>query len=109
MLNIAIFKFAHENRLKFRNLHKDYHGWVESKKRFERLLVFFTPYPTPPLVELVVSLKYMIISFQCVLSRDSFLDWEIAFYDVTYNFVLKVISVHGKVMNGILSPYLDAP
>ena len=103
MLNIAIFKFAHENRLKFRNLHKDYHGWVESKKRFEMLLVFFAP-PTPPPVVLVLNLKYIMISFQCVLSRDSFLDWEIAFYDVTYNFVRKLISVHGKVMNGILSP-----
>ena len=72
------------------------------------LLVFFDP-PTPPPVVLVLNLNYIMISFQCVLSRYSFLDWEIAFYDVTYNFVLKLISVHGKVMNGILSPYLDAP
>ena len=101
MLFISIEKTYQEHLYVFK--------WVESKKRFERLLLFyslffFTHSPFSQII--VVSLKYMIISFQCVLSRDSFLDWEIAFYDVTYNFVLKLISVHGKVMNGILSPYL---
>ena len=81
-------------------------GGLRVKNVLKCFYSFCLPPPTPPPVVLVLNLKYIMISFQCVLSRDSFLDWEIAFYDVTYNFVLKLISVHGKVMNGILSPYL---
>ena len=84
-------------------------GGLRVKNVLKCFYSFFAPPLHSPPVVLVLNLKYIMISFQCVLSRDSFLDWEIAFYDVTYNFVLKLISVHGKVMLGILSPYLESP